>query len=78
VRFGTSVRRRGCAGRSYPSHSTSRSPPTWRERSGYYQESINQYSFRAASRTSRRACPLPSPAAHSAHRWRKLEEPRDA
>ena len=33
-------------------------------------------SCRAASRTSRRACPLPSPAAHTAHRWRKLEEPR--
>ena len=26
--FGTSLRRWGCAGRSYPSHSTSRSPPT--------------------------------------------------
>jgi len=25
----TSMRRWGCAGRSYPSHSTSRSPPTW-------------------------------------------------
>jgi len=34
-------------------------------------------SCRAASRMSRRACPSPSPAAHSAHRWRKLEEPRD-
>jgi hypothetical protein len=30
--FGTSSRRLGCAGRSYPSHSTSRSPPTWWER----------------------------------------------
>ena len=29
--FGTSMRRWGCAGRSYPSHSTSRSPPTWWE-----------------------------------------------
>ena len=29
--FGTSSRRWGCAGRSYPSHSTSRSPPTWWE-----------------------------------------------
>ena len=28
----TSVRLWGCAGRSYPSHSTSRSPPTWWER----------------------------------------------
>jgi hypothetical protein len=27
--FGTSSHRWGCAGRSYPSHSTSRSPPTW-------------------------------------------------
>ena len=27
--FGTSSRRWGCAGRSYPSHWTSRSPPTW-------------------------------------------------
>ena len=27
----TSMRRWGCAGRSYPSHSTSRSPPTWWE-----------------------------------------------
>ena len=34
-------------------------------------------SCRAASRTSRRAGPLPSPAVHTAHRWRKLEEPRD-
>ncbi len=30
--LGTSMRRGGCAGRSYPSHSTSRSPPTWWER----------------------------------------------
>ena len=30
--LGTSVRRWGCAGRSYPSHSTSRNPPTWWER----------------------------------------------
>ncbi len=30
--FETSMRRWGCAGRSYPSHSTSRSPPTWWER----------------------------------------------
>jgi hypothetical protein len=30
--FGTSSRRWGCAGRSYPSHWTSRSPPTWWER----------------------------------------------
>ena len=30
--FGTSMRRRGCAGRSYPSTSTSRRPPTWWER----------------------------------------------
>ena len=30
--LGTSMRRWGCAGRSYPSHSTSRSPPTWWER----------------------------------------------
>ena len=29
--FGTSMRRWGCAGRSYPSHSTSRSPAMWRE-----------------------------------------------
>ena len=29
--LGTSMRRWGCAGRSYPSHSTSRSPPTWWE-----------------------------------------------
>ena len=28
----TSMRRWGCAGRSYPSHSTSRNPPTWWER----------------------------------------------
>ena len=34
-------------------------------------------SFRAASRTSRRAGPLPSPAVHTAHRWRNLVEPRD-
>jgi hypothetical protein len=30
--FGTSVRRWSCAGRSYPSHSTSRSPAMWWER----------------------------------------------
>ena len=30
--LGTSMRRWGCAGRSYPSHSTSRSPPTSWER----------------------------------------------
>ena len=30
--FGTSSRRWGCAGRSYPSHSTSRSPAMWWER----------------------------------------------
>ncbi len=30
-------------------------------------------SCRAASRTSRRACPLPSPAVHTAHRWRNLK-----
>jgi hypothetical protein len=30
--FGTSMRRWGCAGRSYPSHSTSRSPAIWWER----------------------------------------------
>ena len=29
--LGTSMRRWGCAGRSYPSHSTSRSPKTWWE-----------------------------------------------
>ena len=29
--LGTSMRRWGCAGRSYPSHSSSRSPPTWWE-----------------------------------------------
>ena len=32
MHFGTSSRRWGCAGRSYPSHWTSRSPPTWWER----------------------------------------------
>jgi hypothetical protein len=32
--FGTSVRLWGCAGRSYPSHSTSRSPAMWREARG--------------------------------------------
>jgi hypothetical protein len=30
--LGTSMRRWGCAGRSYPSHSTSRSPAMWWER----------------------------------------------
>jgi hypothetical protein len=30
--FGTSMRLWGCAGRSYPSHSTTRSPATWWER----------------------------------------------
>ena len=39
---------------------------------------LTAVSCRAASRTSRRAGPLPSPAVHTAHRWRKLEEPRDA
>ena len=29
MRFGTSLRRRSCAGRSYPSHSTSRSAAKW-------------------------------------------------
>ena len=34
-------------------------------------------SCRAARRTNRRARPSPSPAVHTAHRWRKLDEPRD-
>ena len=36
--LGTSMRRRGCAGRSYPSRSTSRSPPMWWERGAWCEQ----------------------------------------
>jgi hypothetical protein len=36
--LGTSSRRWSCGGRSYPSHSTSRSPPTWRERGAWREQ----------------------------------------
>ena len=36
--FGTSMRRWGCAGRSYPSHSTSRSPAMWSERGAWREQ----------------------------------------
>jgi hypothetical protein len=36
--FGTSMRRWGCVGRSYPSHSTSSSPAIWWERSAWREQ----------------------------------------
>ena len=44
--FGTSMRRWVCAGRSYPSHSTSRSPPTWWER-GARREQVSPIQLQA-------------------------------
>jgi hypothetical protein len=56
--FGTSMRRWGCAGRSYPSHWSSRSPRTWWER-GELEKSPDMVGARRMAR-ARRADPTPS------------------